>query len=339
MTRFPSIRFAARTSAAGVLLAAILACGACGKHPATQSESAAAGSDAQTAVLSPDLKRADLMKTVFPNWEDTKKGDKRVVDVEIPDRDEHGKITKTIVASELDVSPREVIRLDDTHAVMLTEGVEVTDTGERVDSYASGAWLGAYFFRRESSGWALERRIDGVDYGGVAGSYGQSSVARLSPSEFGVVLTSGGCWQGYCGSWASVYGVAPGQVRTLAATLRVAADNLGATEDCEAVLKSGAAPAASGSAQPMAAISGATADDENNTQRAESTDMPQCFNVVGHLEILQGKDAPGDLRIAFTGAETIAHGNAVRDVDETAIYRLKDGRYTLAEGRNPVPEF
>jgi hypothetical protein len=275
------------------------------------------------------------MRTVFPTWEDTKKGDKRIVDVEIPSRDDHGRLTKTLVDSRFDVSPREVVRLDDTHAVMLTEGVEVTDSGERDDSYASGAWLGAYFFVRQAAGWALDKRIDGVEYGGVAGSYGESRVERLSPSEFGLVLTSGGCWQGYCGSWASVYGVSRDEVRSLVDTLPVAADNLGATEDCEPLLKDGAArgssaETASASAHPPQPVSDAS---------DETPHTPQCFNVVGKLEIVQGQDAPGDLRIAFTGAETIGKGKGVRDVDDVAVYRLKNGRYVLSEGSNPVPAF
>ncbi|MGG1946926.1 hypothetical protein AB1286_19275 [Trinickia sp. NRRL B-1857] len=323
-------------SLAVAMLAATLLCGACGKHPAADGESVASGtaaSDTQAVAHSPDLKRANLMRTVFPAWEDTQKGDRRIVDVEVPNRDDHGRLTKTLGESRFDVSPREVVRLDDTHAVMLTEGVEVTDAGERDDSYASGAWLGAYFFVRQGSGWVLDKRIDGVDYGGVAGSYGESRVVRLSPSEFGLVLTSGGCWQGYCGSWASVYGISRGEVRSLVDTLRVAADNLGATEDCEPLLKNAAAPA-SGAATPPAQPAQPVSD-----VRDEAPDTPQCFNVVGKLEIAQGKEAPGDLRIAFTGAETVGKGKAVRDVDDVAVYRLKNGRYALSEGSNPVPAF
>lgn len=325
--------YGVRVCLVAALLAATFLCGACGKHPAAHGETAASdtpASEAQAGALSPDLKRANLMRAVFPAWQDTKKGDQRIVDVEVPVRDDHGRLTKALADDRFDVSPREVVRLDDTHAVMLTEGVEVADNGERDDSYASGAWLGAYFFVRQASGWVLDKRIDGVDYGGVAGSFGESRVVRLSPSEFGLVLTSGGCWQGYCGSWASVYGVARGEVRSLVDTLRVAADNIGAKEDCEGLLKNDAAPASSAATQPAEPVSQAS---------DEAPDTPDCFNVVGKLEVVQGKDAPGDLRIAFTGAETVGKGKAVRDVDNVAVYRLKNGRYALSEGSNPVPAF
>lgn len=347
MSRFPfprtrereargSSRYGARVSFAVAMLAATLLCGGCGKHAATGGEPAASdtpASDTQAVAHSPDLKRANLMRAVFPTWEDTKKGDKRVVDVQVPGRDDHGRLTKTLGDSRFDVLPRQVVRLDDTHAVMLTEGVEVTDTGERDDSYASGAWLGAYFFARQAAGWVLDKRIDGVDYGGVAGSYGESRVVRLSPSEFGLVLTSGGCWQGYCGSWASVYGIEHEEVRSLVDTLPVAAGNLGATEDCETILNNGASPASS--TAPQSAQSAQPASDASG----DAPDTPQCFNVDGKLEFVQGKDTPGDLRIAFTGAETVGKGKAVRNVDDVAVYRLKNGRYALSEGSNPVPGF
>jgi hypothetical protein len=59
---------------------------------------------------------------------------------------------------------------------MLTEGVETGGDGEPIDSYASGASLGAYFFRESTGGWQLENRIDGVDLSGFMGTYGQSRV-------------------------------------------------------------------------------------------------------------------------------------------------------------------
>ncbi|QKM50735.1 hypothetical protein B7760_04800 [Burkholderia glumae] len=47
------------------------------------------------------------------------------------------------------------------------------------------------------------------------------------------------------------------------------------------------------------------------------------------------------MRIHFDGAQTSGPGDepAVRLIHQTAVYRLRDGKYMLASGRNPVPAF
>ncbi|RKP48227.1 hypothetical protein [Trinickia fusca] len=259
------------------------------------------------------------MQAIFPGWKDSEKGDTRIVDAEVPDRDQQGKLSNDLVGSRLDIKPREVIRLDDTHAALITEGVEVTEDGERVDSHASGAWLGAYFFLHEPAGWTLEQRIDGVAYQGASGSYGQTNVIKLSAATFGLVVTSGSCWQGYCGSWATVFGIEPDHIDKLADTVPVSASNLGAKEECEAVLKR---------SEPASNHPGIAAD------------SPQCFDIGGNIDVVPGTDAPGDLHIAFSGAMTIGDSaTQAQSIDEVAIYRISNGKYTLTQGRNPVPAF
>ena len=336
---------------AAVSIAAALGAG-CSKPAetnATNATHAAANASSQAPSVSasdapapsPDLKRTNLMHSVFPDWRDTKKGNARIVDVEVPNRDGQGHLSKEIVGSQLDVTPREVIRLDDTHAVMLTEGVEVTGTGERIDSHASGAWLGAYFFRKQPSGWVLDQRVDGVSYDGVQGTYGATDVARMSPNEFGFWTTAGSCWQGSCGSWASVFRIAPGRIERVADTLRVSASDLGARDDCEGILKHSDVPASGTDARvkALAPAKEASVSADGKTNGDDIADSPQCFDIEGKLAIEQGTDAPGDLRMTFSGAETVGHGGKVRVVDDVAVYRLKDGKYVLVEGRNPVPGF
>lgn len=341
-----------RTVRLAAALVAIALSAGCGKQPATnavadapsKASSQASGATAgDTLATSPDLKRTSLMHAVFPTWKDTKKGNERIVDVELPTHDDQGHLSKALGSSQLDVTPREVIRLDDTHAVMLTEGVEVTDTGERVDAYASGAWLGAYFFDKQPSGWVLDKRIDGVSYDGVAGTYGETHVVRMSPTEFGFWSMAGGCWQGYCGTWASVFGIRPGRIERLAETLRVSASDLGAKGDCEDIQKGDDAPA-SGSDVPVRGAAQAPASAANDGAGSKNTGgdaagTPQCFDIDGKLAFEQGVDALGDLRMTFSGEETIGQGSQVRNVDDVAVYRVKDGKYVLVEGRNPVPGF
>jgi hypothetical protein len=137
---------------------------------AAQASSADAASGA--GAFSQGLKRADLMRVVFPAWRDANDASSRVVDVDLPVRDDSGRLPHAAAqkteTTRVEIAPRQVIRLDDTHAVMLTEGVGVADTGVRDDSYASGAWLGAYFFRRDATGWLLDKRVDGVAPGRIA---------------------------------------------------------------------------------------------------------------------------------------------------------------------------
>ncbi|WP_414440251.1 hypothetical protein [Burkholderia sp. 22PA0106] len=351
-----------------LLLGASLLLGACGKHDANGASGAAAPAPGSAAsavspassaaalaasiasaadaaqASSPDaasgsgafsqgLKRADLMHVVFPAWRDTNDANARVVEVELPVRDDSGRLPHAAApkteTTRVEIAPRQVIRLDDTHAVMLTEGVGVADTGVRDDSYASGAWLGAYFFRRDATGWLLDKRVDGVDYLGVAGTYGDTSVARIGADEFGVVLTGGGCWQGFCGTWASVYGVAPGRIATYASTVPVDGNNLGASGDCETALQ-----------QPGAA-KGAAASDTDVAVGTDASNPPACFDISGKLALVTGGNGGSEMQIRFDGVESTDtdDGTRSRQIHQTAVYQLRGGKYVLSSGHNPVPPF
>ncbi|ALK34843.1 hypothetical protein bpln_2g26450 [Burkholderia plantarii] len=300
-------------------------------RPASTASDASSASSASAST--PGLKRADLMRAVFPHWHEGNDPGARDVEVELPERDDSGRIRRAAGAARtavtrIEIAPREVIRLDDTHAVMLTEGVSVDDGGVRDDSYASGAWLGAYFFRHDAAGWVLEQRMDGVDYLGVAGTLGDTSVARIGADEFGLIVTGGGCWQGVCGTWASVYGIKPGHVATYASTIPTDGNNLGASGDCDAALK--AADTAHGAASETDVV--ATTD---------AGGPPSCFDINGKLSLATAADGTSEMRIHFDGAQTSGSGDepAVRTIHQTAVYRLRDGKYVLVAGHDPVPAF
>ncbi len=300
-------------------------------QPAPVASDALAASSASASTSG--LKRADLMHAVFPHWHEGNDPGARDVEVALPERDDSGRIRRTAgaaktAAARIEIAPREVIRLDDTHAVMLTEGVSVDDGGVRDDSYASGAWLGAYFFRHDATGWVLEQRMDGVDYLGVAGTLGDTSVARIGADEFGLIVTGGGCWQGFCGTWASVYGIKPGHVATYASTIPTDGNNLGASGDCDAALK--AADTAHGAASETDVIA-----------TTGTGSPPSCFDINGKLSLATAADGTSEMRIHFDGAQTSGSSDepAVRTIHQTAVYRLHDGKYVLATGHNPVPAF
>ncbi|MFJ1251744.1 hypothetical protein [Cupriavidus sp. CuC1] len=312
-------------------LALCLGLPACSRHDAPPAAAGASSAQASAAVAQADsLKREALILLAFPAWRDDDKG--RVVHAALPDLDYKGKGEAPLVEDTIDVKPIQVIRLDDTHAVMLTEGVVVDEGGTRNDSHAAGAWLGAYFFTRNASangegagGWQLSRRVDGVDYTGVEGALGQSSVARISATDFALTLTWGSCWQGYCGSWASVYRLEPGQISTLLGGVAMSAENSGALEPCNEAL--------SGKSDVLA---------ERGTDSQDAGEQV-CYAVEGKPAFALGADTPGDLTVTFQGQEVKLPGGAGKprrkSLDAVVRYRFQDGKYLVSQGANPVPSF
>ncbi|MCP3024740.1 hypothetical protein [Cupriavidus basilensis] len=315
-------------------LALCLGLSACSRHeapPAAAGASSAQAAPASAAVAQADtLKREALILLAFPAWRDDDKG--RVVRAALPDPDYKGTGEPPLVEGTIDVKPIQVIRLDDTHAVMLTEGMVVEEGGTRNNSHAAGAWLGAYFFTRDATasgespgGWRLSRRVDGYDFSGGRGSLGESSIAKISATDFALTLTWGGCWQGYCGSWASFYRLAPGQISTLLAGEAMSAENAGALEPCEEAL--------SGKSDVLA------------QRGADSQDAGEqvCFAVEGKPAFALGADSPGDLTVTFRGQEVKVPGGAAKprrkSLDAVVRYRFQDGKYQVSQGENPVPSF
>ncbi|MGJ7525130.1 hypothetical protein [Variovorax sp. GB1P17] len=282
---------------------------------ATTAEDVAATATTETAPAptnSATLKRGELMALVFPGWED--KDDSRGGAVQLPDIGNDGKPVKGSEAEQqANVSPREVVRLDDTHAVMLTETVPLDDQGQPISSHVAGAWLGAYFFEQGADGWTLAKRSDGVDYLGFMGNIGQTRVERIAPQRFVLTTTSGSCWQGNCGTWFSVYELGASTVHELVTSIPLSATNSGADEACEQVLQN---------------------------KRPETPARGNCFDVDGTPEFVLGTDdEPGDMRIVFSGAQTTGTSNRAQTVDRTVVYTYRKGTYVPGEGRNPVPGF
>ena len=214
---------------------------------------------------------------------------------------------------DVEVSPREVVRLDDTHAVMLTETVPLDAQGNAIDSHPSTAWLGAYYFEQGKDGlWKLARRKDGVANLGFSGSIGSTRIERIAPQRFVLTVTSGSCWQGACGSWLAVYELGRDAVRGLATSIALSASNTGGDEGCEPVLEG---------------------------KKPEEPPRNACFDIDGTPEFALGSDEqPGELRIVFHGKRTASEKNLrVETVDATVVYAYRQGAYVLGGGRNPVP--
>jgi hypothetical protein len=276
----------------------------------------AAPAPATPATASASLKRAELMALVFPDSQGPAAKPGQPDTVSLPEIGNDGKAVPGSAAEQnARVSPREVVKLDDTHAVLLTETVPVDDQGQPMDGHVNGAWLGAYFFEQGPEGWKLASREDGVDYLGFMGNLGTTKVERTAPQRFALTITNGSCWQGYCGQWLSVYALEAGKVRAVASAIPLSASNEGADEACEKVLKS---------------------------EKPEEAPRVACYDINGTPAFAAGPDdgTPGEMRIAFKGERTAGpKGRRVETVDSTLVYAWRKDAYVLTEGRNPVPSF
>lgn len=308
-------------NSAALGLALLLA--ACSREEASPPAAVAAGQAAAAAsapARSPSLRRQDLMPLAFPGWQDSDTA--RVGQPALPELgDDSRPVPGSAKPTAARVTPREVVRLSDSRAVLLTETVPLDDQGHPLDAHVSGAWLGAYVFERQGEGWVLAQRQDAVDYLGFMGSFGETAVHRVAPTRLVLGATYGSCWQGYCGSWLSAWELQPGGVRKVLDSVALAASNTGAQEACEALLAG------------------------RRRGRAAGGPRDACFDIEGTPRFAQGvrDDAPGALTLSFRGARTSEGRPAARTrvsrVDEQAVYAWQDGGYVLTRGRNPVPGF
>jgi hypothetical protein len=319
-----------RAAAVAAATAGLLVLAGCPQKetPAASNDAPAAAQTAAPAAMAPaapsaapatasaTLKRAELMALVFPDSQGPNAKPQQPDVVSLPEIGNDGKTVPGSAAEQnARVSPREVVKLDDTHAVMLTETVPLDDQGQPMDSHANGAWLGAYFFEQGAEGWKLASRNDAVDYLGFMGNLGTTKIERIAAQRFGLTITNGSCWQGYCGQWLSVYGLEAGKVSTLASAIALSATNEGADEACEKVLKS---------------------------EKPEEPPRGECYDIGGTPAFTPGADdtTPGEMRLAFKGERTAgAKARRVDTVDTTLIYAWRNGAYVLTEGKNPVPSF
>lgn len=303
----------------GAALGLALLLAACSREEASPP-AAAATATATAPAHSPSLRRQDLMPLAFPGWQDSDTA--RVGQPALPGLgDDSRPVPGSAKPTAARVTPREVVRLSDSRAVLLTETVPLDDQGHPLDAHVAGAWLGAYVFERQGEGWMLAQRQDAVDYLGFMGSFGDTAVHRVAPTRLVLGTTYGSCWQGYCGTWLSAWELQRDGVRRVLDGVALSASNTGAQAACEAILAGG--------------------------RRARAAGGPRdaCFDIEGTARFAQGlrDDAPGTLTLSFRGARTsegrpAARGRVSR-VDEQAVYAWQDGGYVLTRGRNPVPGF
>lgn len=250
------------------------------------------------------LDRNALMAIVFPDWQGS--DGKTVQAIELPmngDNEQSPAETKT----RSEILPLYVVKLSESHAVMLTQALPVDSNGEALACHACPGYVGAYSFTRYPSGWRLTARQDAVAEIGVNGSLGKTQIVRVGENGFLFTADWGSCWQGYCGHWLALMSLQPDRAIPYAPDL-ISAENTGAHEEC-------------GSSPGSAVI---------------SDPVHQCFDVKGTWKI------QGDRLVAnFLGHRTDLDPEGKRlptkTVKQQAIYRIEKERLVLESGENPVP--
>ncbi len=259
---------------------------------------------------SPTLDRAALMRVAFPSWQSADQGKIQQLDLSAT-ASAKNKADAAAVLTE--VTPLYVVRLDDTHAAMLTQALPVDDSNKPMDCHACSGTIGAYFFEHDAVGWRLTQRQDAVAQSGVEGNIGRTNISKLGDGHFALSAEWGSCWQGYCGSWLVVVGLVPGKATLLAPGIPLSAENDGAYGACSAL-------------------------DNAQDDSKESEDAHECYDVSGKWQF-QGNR----LLVNFEGrlGELDANGKPlpVKKVAQQATYAIEPTRMVLQAGNNPVPHF
>jgi len=251
------------------------------------------------------LDRTALMAIVFPNWQES--DGQAVQPIELP-MNGGSKEAPAETKTNSEILPLYVVKLSESHAVMLTQALPVDSSGEALACHACPGYVGAYSFTRDPSGWRLTARQDAVAEIGVNGSLGKTQIVRVGENGFLFTADWGSCWQGYCGHWLALLGLQPDRAIPYAPHLMLSAENTGAHEEC-------------GSSPVPAVI---------------SDPAHQCFDVKGIWKI------QGDRLVAnFLGHRTDLDPEGKRlpkkTVKQQAVYRIEKERLVLESGENPVP--
>lgn len=142
-----------------------------------------AGCQKSDVRYSQTLDRNDLMVLPFPGWTPT--GDDKVHPVDLSaTRDTPTEVG--VPGTPAEITPLYVVRLDDTHAALVTQVLPVDENNRPYDGHASSGAIGAYFFEHSAAGWRMVTRQDSVATSGVEGNIGKTSITKLEEGHFAV---------------------------------------------------------------------------------------------------------------------------------------------------------
>ena len=257
---------------------------------------------------SASLERASLLLLPFPTWQSSGAGLVQPVDLSATAND---KRNTQPPASRAEVTPLYVVRLDETHAALVTNNRAFDDADNRpYTCHACPGFVGAYFFEHDTNGWRLTARQDAATRSGVEGNIGTTSVVKLSDGHFAMTAEWGSCWQGYCGTWLVVLGLKPGKATILESAIPLAVDNDGAYGACSAL----------------------------DSPPSEPEDKLECLDVKSKWTFQQGR-----LQINFDGRLSKLDERdqllPTEVIHQQAVYEVVKDSLSLTSGKNPVPSF
>lgn len=239
-------------------------------------------------------------------------------------------------------------KTDSGDVALIAAEVPTDVEGRASVSHATKVDVGVAVFHVADGHWDLRSRREGVTQIGFFGALQSASVTRVSSSAYAVSLVSGSCWQGDCGEWLSVVGVSESDVELWIDGLRLSADDLDSGVDWNQNVGCGDTL---NHPEKYGGI-GVTVDPPKRGEPIPVLNLPEnrrsCFRVSGHFTFDPVKSLStsehSDLKIVFQGKWSIVDTDTLATTSPhflklVATYRLKDGKYRLVSGYDPVPMF
>jgi hypothetical protein len=290
---------------------------------------ASAPAPASAVAAAPLPSPAQLAALAFPGWSDSPIGRLQPVSVAAGPGMGHGDDANWAGgATRMLVEPKLVLRTDAAHLTLIAGLVPAGSDGASYASHATPMALAAYQFDLRGNAWSLAHQ-EGVF--ALRGFFGEAALraVALSNGRQAVAVEYGSCWQGYCGTWLSLYELEAGKMRTHPAVeLTLSGHNENAMLDCSRRL------------QPLIKPHGQDSGVLDDGARPESHD---CYVIEGSwtIEPTHGPahDEPGDMVIRYRGAMSRANAHAAPPVaiDQRQVLRYGGGRYRAVSGFDPVP--
>lgn len=257
------------------------------------------------------LDRKALMPIAFEGWQPSKAGRLQL----IPEATQSKGKKAEEVFLQVSIEPIYVVKLDESHAVMLTEAQSVDEKNQPEQCHACPSYLGAYFFARDEQGWRLSSRQDIVAEIGGNGHMGKTSIVKLGDQGYVFSSEWGSCWQGYCGDWLKLVALRPDAASVLGEAIPLSANNSGAHPDCS---------------EPATARQ--TADGPDDQPASDCFDVRSTWKAEGDL-----------IKVSFQGefidVDDDGRQKPPRPVRNQATYAVNKGKLVLQAGENPVPGF
>jgi hypothetical protein len=291
------------------------------------------------------LDRDLLMKLVFPTWKKKAKLQIQALELDEEEGEIPGYLVEAVKGKEpstylFEMSAEQLIRLDSNRVVLMTSGAPVQPQDAPIALHTASSLLSAFWFKQVDGRWYADGQQLQIDWVGTTGSIAKSKVVKISSHQFALGVESGDCFQGACFTDLMLYELAGDKVKSLLKhSIRIAADTTGARGDCERIFK-----------QPANTVI--------RYRYAESAQSAfDCTDITSEWGIKANGKKPGDLLLRFSGfteeqrtiekieaesegvESTTMVDSTLLPIKQQQLFRYREGKYLLASGKNPIPEF